>query len=131
MSSLLALTGGILIGLAAALMYLGMGRVAGISGIIGSLFSGKLAPHGWRVAFIGGLLVGGLIWSLAHPANFSAPATSTWQLIVAGLLVGFGSRLGGGCTSGHGVCGVSRLSIRSVIATFCFVLTGVVTVALS
>lgn len=131
MSNLVALAGGILIGLAAALMYLGMGRVAGISGIVGSLFSGKLAPHAWRVAFICGLLVGGALWFLAKPSQFSAPPTSTWQVVGAGLLVGFGSRLGGGCTSGHGVCGVSRFSTRSVIATLCFVFTGVVTVALS
>lgn len=127
-----ALAGGIIIGLASALMHILLGRVAGISGIVGSLFAGrKAAEQGWRIAFLAGLLVAGAIWAMASSSSFSAPAGSTLQIIIAGLLVGFGARLGGGCTSGHGVCGMSRFSTRSMVATLCFVFTGVVTVALS
>lgn len=132
MSLATALAGGIIIGLASALMHILLGRVAGISGIVGNLFAGrKAAEQGWRIAFLAGLLVAGGIWSMASSSSFSAPPGSTAQVVIAGLLVGFGARLGGGCTSGHGVCGMSRFSTRSIIATICFIFTGVVTVALA
>lgn len=126
---LLGLSGGLLIGLAGALMLLGAGRVAGVSGIAARatrLSDGDMAPtSAW--GFLAGLPLGGLTIALAtdwRPATF-AP----WPLLVAaGLLVGFGTRMGSGCTSGHGVCGVSRLSRRSLIATAVFIASGVATV---
>ena len=125
------LVGGILIGLAAALMLLGAGRIAGVSGILArgtGIGSGDMAmSSAW--AFLVGLPMGALIIALTtdwRPANFA-----DWPMLVAaGLLVGFGTRLGSGCTSGHGVCGVSRLSQRSIVATVTFIATGVATVAL-
>ena len=127
-SALPALLGGVLIGASAGVLVLGIGRVAGISGIVGRLLSG---PSGWQLAFLVGLL--GAPWLLtwatgARPA-FHAVA-GTGALVLSGLLVGFGSRLGSGCTSGHGVCGLARLSPRSLAATAVFMLAGMATVAL-
>ncbi|SFK48253.1 hypothetical protein SAMN05216302_100792 [Nitrosomonas aestuarii] len=119
-----ALAGGVLIGLAAALFLLLNGRIAGISGITGGLFSLRRGDVGWRVAFILGLGISTYIWQ----QFFSLPAVQIEAnevlLVIAGLLVGFGTRYGSGCTSGHGVCGVARLSPRSIVATFTFMLTG-------
>jgi len=125
-----ALAGGLLIGLAAAVFVLFNGRIAGISGILGGLFRPRHGDIGWRLSFIGGLIVAPLIYALfwhlpeihieAHPIT----------LIVAGLMVGFGTRIGSGCTSGHGVCGISRLSFRSIIATAIFMALGFITVYL-
>jgi uncharacterized membrane protein YedE/YeeE len=125
-----AAIGGALIGLAAALLMLTAGRIAGISGIVGGLV-GSAADKGWRAAFVAGLILAPLAATLAG-FTFSAPQMpGSWVvIIVAGLLVGFGSRLGGGCTSGHGVCGVTRLSSRSIAATLIFMGTAVVVVAI-
>jgi uncharacterized membrane protein YedE/YeeE len=124
------LIGGLLIGLAGALMLLGLGRIAGVSGIAARA-SGLSAdmPLGTAWAFLVGLPIGALLIARTtdwHPASFA----STPLLVAAGLLVGFGTRLGSGCTSGHGVCGISRLSQRSLVATATFIIAGVVTVSL-
>lgn len=125
-----ALLGGALIGLSASSLLVFNGKVAGISGIVGRLLVPVRDDTLWRVLFIAGLFVGGLILRWTHPAVFqNTLQRSTAALIVAGLLVGYGSRLGNGCTSGHGVCGMSRLSVRSLVATVTFMATGVATVA--
>ena len=124
------LLGGALIGAAATLILLGLGRVAGIAGIYGGLWQRQTHDRTWRLAFVAGLLVAGLIGALVAPAAIAASPASTGMVAVAGLLVGVGTRLGSGCTSGHGVCGISRLSIRSLVATVTFIAAGVVTVAL-
>ena len=128
---LAGLAGGVLIGLAAALMLLGAGRIAGVSGIaaraVGLADSGMGRPGAWM--FLAGLPLGALMVALASgglPSSFAGPV----PLVVAGLLVGIGTRLGSGCTSGHGVCGVSRLSQRSVVATVTFMAAGIATVAI-
>jgi len=124
-----ALLGGGLIGLAASLMMWGAGRIAGISGIFGGLLSPSAGDIAWRVAFVGGLLASGLAATLAFPAAIASPeGRSVVEVGIAGLLVGFGVRLGSGCTSGHGVCGLSRFSRRSLVATLMFIATGVLTV---
>lgn len=123
-----ALIGGMLIGLAAAMFALLNGRVAGISGVIGGLFKPLRGDVGWRVAFIGGLIVAPLAYGLfaaLPPVQIDA---GYGALIAAGLLVGVGTRYGAGCTSGHGVCGLSRLSPRSLVATLAFMGAGFVTV---
>lgn len=131
-SYLLALFGGSLIGLAASLMLLWNGRVTGISGIIyGAAIQPVKKDKEWRWSFVGGLLVGGFILHFFYPAAFSVGLrTESWTVAVAGLLVGFGTVLGNGCTSGHGVCGISRLSPRSLIATGTFILAGILAVFL-
>ena len=123
-----SLAGGLLLGLAAALFILLNGRVLGISGILGGLVKPRSGDAGWRIAFIAGLLVAPLLWRLfAAPAEFRIDAS--WAvLVIAGLLVGWGTRYGSGCTSGHGVCGLSRLSPRSLVATMAFMATGFATV---
>jgi uncharacterized membrane protein YedE/YeeE len=126
-----SLMGGVLIGLAASVLALGAGRVAGISGILGGLFTPGHEGRGWRVQFLAGLGVGALIGLLAQPAVFASAGQSLPVLAIAGLLVGFGARLGGGCTSGHGVCGLSRLSGRSLVATLVFMGTAAVVVLIS
>lgn len=123
-----SLAGGILLGLASALFILLNGRVLGISGIVGGLLRPRTGDAGWRVAFTAGLLVAPLVWGL-----FTAPAAARIEagpalIVVAGLLVGWGTRYGSGCTSGHGVCGLSRLSPRSLVATLAFMGTGFATV---
>ena len=123
--------GGMLIGLAAALLWLGLGRIAGISGIVGGILPIRHKETAWRAAFLAGLLAAPLL--LGAVAGYSAPAPvleSVDLLAVAGLLVGFGTRLGSGCTSGHGVCGIARLSPRSLIATGVFMATAAATVFL-
>jgi uncharacterized membrane protein YedE/YeeE len=124
--------GGLLIGLAAAIMLLGLGRIAGVSGLAaratGIADSG--APRNVAIAFVVGLPLGALLIAQTVGAvNVSFPA-SIWPLIIGGLLVGYGTRLGSGCTSGHGVCGLSRLSPRSMVATGMFMASGFVTVGL-
>ena len=122
-----SLAGGMLIGLSATGVLLLLGRVAGISGIMGGLLAGDELP--WRGAFVIGLLTGGLLTSIVHPAALAMTLDrSAPVLAVAGLLVGFGSRLGSGCPSGHGVCGISRGSKRSIAATMTFMTTGALTV---
>lgn len=123
-----ALAGGALIGLAAALFALLNGRVAGISGLLGSLLPRGAEGRGEKAAFLVGLLLAPLLWGFfaALPSiHFEAGSLG---LVVAGLLVGIGTRYGSGCTSGHGVCGISRLSPRSLLATLCFMATGFATV---
>ena len=127
-----AAIGGALIGLAATLLMLFTGRVAGISGILASCLDFGAADKSWRVAFIVGLVMAPLVGGLFGYPIPSPQMPDSWSvIIVAGLLVGFGTRLGGGCTSGHGVCGVARLSIRSIVATAIFMATAIVVVALS
>jgi uncharacterized membrane protein YedE/YeeE len=127
-----SLAGGLLIGIAASVLYAGTGRTAGISGIVGGLFSRGDGSRAWRVQFIAGLFAGGLLLVLFTPSVFGAGAGRPLAVVaLAGLLVGFGARLGGGCTSGHGVCGLSRLSARSLIATVTFIAAGMLTVWLA
>jgi uncharacterized membrane protein YedE/YeeE len=128
-SSLLApLLGGALIGLAAALLWLFNGRVAGVSGVAGGLLRTTRGDRLWRALFVLGLCLGGLFAGRALPAAFEAAGSAPLTLLVAGALVGVGTKLGNGCTSGHGVCGLSRLSRRSLAATLTFMATGVLTV---
>lgn len=126
------LIGGLLIGLAAAIMLLGLGRIAGVSGMTaratGIAYSG--APRGLAIAFVIGLPLGALVVAQLLGGIETRFPSSSWQLVIAGLLVGFGTRLGSGCTSGHGVCGLSRLSRRSMVATAIFMGSGFATVAL-
>jgi hypothetical protein len=123
-----ALAGGMLIGLATALFLLANGRIAGISGIVGGIAGGLLhfrwRDLDWRLAFILGLVVSTLIWQQFFSLPDVQIQASNMMLVVAGMLVGFGTRLGSGCTSGHGVCGMARLSPRSVVATLMFMSTG-------
>ena len=124
-----AAIGGVLIGLSVALLWLGIGRIAGISGILGAILRPQRGDVAWRVAFLGGLVLAPLLYRLAGGELPVIAMTSSASAIVAGgLLVGFGTRLGGGCTSGHGVCGMARLSPRSFAATLLFVASGVATV---
>ncbi len=126
-----AAIGGALIGLAAVMLMLLAGRVAGISGIAAGILGIGSIDRGWRVAFIAGLILAPVAAMLAgHAVPVPQMPTSWVVVIAAGLLVGFGARLGGGCTSGHGVCGIARLSRRSIAATLIFMGTAVVTVAL-
>lgn len=123
-----SLAGGVLIGLAASMMILMNGRIAGISGIVGSISSAHRADIPWRVAFIAGLVFSPFLYGmLGNAPQFNLDA-SNMQIVIAGLLVGLGSRFGSGCTSGHGVCGIARLSLRSIVATVVFISAGVVTV---
>ncbi len=125
-----SLAGGAIIGLAAALLVLFNGRIAGISGIIGGLIKPKTGDIHWRLAFVLGLIAAPIIWQLATPLpNIQIDANYT-LLAVAGLITGIGTRYGAGCTSGHGICGLSRFSPRSIIATLAFMGTGFVTVYL-
>lgn len=127
-----ALAGGAIIGLAAALFLLFTGRVAGISGVVGGLFQPVPGDFAWRVLFAAGLAAGGLVASIVAPEALAWTAQrSLGAVAVAGVLVGFGTRLGNGCTSGHGVCGLSRLSRRSLVATLTFMATGALTATLA
>lgn len=131
-SILWALAGGALIGTSASLMLYFNGKVTGISGIVGGLLSRDVRSPAWRLLFVLGLVVGGAFMVALRPAAFSTDGAPSIRItILAGLLVGVGTRLGNGCTSGHGVCGVSRLSPRSIAATLTFIATGVVVVALT
>ncbi|CAE6704702.1 YeeE/YedE family protein [Candidatus Nitrotoga fabula] len=123
-----SLAGGLLIGLATAAFVLLNGRIAGISGILGGLLRPVRGDAGWRVAFITGLIFSPFAYSLVAPLPAIHTDTGTAILILAGLLVGLGTRYGSGCTSGHGVCGISRLSPRSMVATASFMLAGFATV---
>jgi uncharacterized membrane protein YedE/YeeE len=123
-----SLAGGVLIGLAAALLLLANGRVAGISGILGGLLRPARGDIAWRVTFILGLFVAPLAWLTMRAMPPAQIDHSPGLLAAAGLLVGLGTRFGNGCTSGHGVCGIARLSPRSLLATVCFLAAGFVTV---
>ncbi len=126
------LIGGLLIGLAAALLLLLNGRISGISGIVGGMLATKSSEVGWRLVFVAGLLLGAFIYMLATggaiPVRVQA---SVPVLVAAGLLVGFGTRLGSGCTSGHGLCGIARLSRRSIVASAVFFGVAMLTVFLT
>ena len=123
-----ALAGGGLIGISVALLILLNGRVAGITGVIGGLFKPTKDDAAWRIAFTFGLIIAPIIWLLFGKLPEITIDANYGLLVVAGLVVGFGARLGSGCTSGHGVCGISRLSPRSIVATFAFMGTGFLTV---
>jgi uncharacterized protein len=126
------LVGGLLIGLAAVLLLLLNGRISGISGIVGGLLVRNSPETGWRVAFVAGLLLGALAYVLATgEAALVRMQASLPVLVAAGLLVGFGTRLGSGCTSGHGICGIARLSKRSIAATATFFGVAILTVFLT
>ncbi|HEX7882088.1 MAG TPA: YeeE/YedE thiosulfate transporter family protein, partial [Afipia sp.] len=124
--------GGALIGLAAAMLMLLTGRIAGISGIFGGLLIPGAKDRNWRLAFIAGLIAAPIIATLATSASLPSPAmpASLIVITIAGLLVGFGTRMSGGCTSGHGVCGTARLSTRSLVATAIFMAAAIITVAI-
>ena len=126
------LIGGMLIGLSTVLLILFNGRIAGISGIVGGLLARKGSEIGWRAVFVVGLLLGAFVYMLATggalPVNIQA---SLPGMVAAGLLVGFGTRLGSGCTSGHGVSGIARFSKRSIVATLVFFVTAIITVFLT
>ena len=117
---LLGLLGGVLIGLATATLLLFNGRLAGISGILGGLLDSESREVRWRALFLAGLVTGGVVARVVAPQAIGAITTPLPLLALAGALVGFGTRLGGGCTSGHGVCGISRGSLRSIVATGTF-----------
>lgn len=123
-----ALAGGLLIGLAAALFILFNGKIAGISGILGGLLRPVKGDLLWRIAFLLGLMAAPLVFVLFRPLPVATIDASNVTLVVAGLLVGLGTRYGAGCTSGHGVCGLSRLSLRSLVATLAFMAAGFLTV---
>jgi len=124
-----AAIGGALIGLAATLMMMLSGRVAGISGIVGDLLGGS--DIAWRIAFIAGLIAAPLVLA-AGGRTLSAPAMpGIVVVVISGLLVGFGTRLGSGCTSGHGICGIARFSPRSIAATFTFMVVAILVVAIT
>ncbi|WP_194721462.1 YeeE/YedE family protein [Noviherbaspirillum malthae] len=123
-----SLAGGVLIGLAAALLFLLNGRIAGISGILGGLFRPAGGDIAWRISFLLGLVLAPAIYRMLYPLPAVQVEADIPLLISAGLLVGIGTRYGSGCTSGHGVCGLSRLSPRSLAATIAFMLAGFSTV---
>lgn len=123
-----ALAGGALIGLAAAMFVLLNGRIAGISGVLGGMLAPRRGDIAWRVAFIGGLVAAPLVWRLVAALPLPRIDAGFGLLVAAGLLVGVGTRYGSGCTSGHGVCGLSRLSPRSLVATLVFMGAGFATV---
>lgn len=128
---LLSLIGGVLIGVSASAMLGGLGKIAGISGIFMGAFTRPDAQNSWRYAFLAGLLGGGAVFLALNPEllTYDLAGFSAAQAVIAGLLVGFGTRLGSGCTSGHGVCGLARLSKRSFVATTTFMAFGILTVA--
>ncbi|MEE9425515.1 MAG: YeeE/YedE family protein [Methylococcales bacterium] len=126
-----ALIGGGLIGIAMILLFWFNGRIAGISGLIGGLFSRNTDDKSWRILFLAGLVLSGFIYHLYDPGIYSGmPVTSTPVLILGGFLVGFGTRMGNGCTSGHGLFGIARFSKRSIVATLLFISSAMVTVYL-
>ncbi|MBK6617317.1 MAG: YeeE/YedE family protein [Nitrosomonas sp.] len=122
-----AMLGGVIIGLATTALLIVTGRVAGISGIVGGLFRLSQGDRGWRIAFIAGLLMAPWIYRWIAVLPPVEIRTSYGLLVLAGLIVGIGTRYGSGCTSGHGVCGLSRLSPRSIVATIIFITTAMAT----
>jgi uncharacterized membrane protein YedE/YeeE len=126
---LAALVGGILIGLSASAMLLLDGKIAGVSGICAGVLNPTKGETGWKASFIAGLLTGGLLLRIFLPRAFDFGIIRPYgTLILAGVLVGLGTRIGNGCTSGHGICGISRLSLRSMVATATFIASGAATV---
>ena len=124
-----ALLGGVMIGLASCLLLWTTGRVAGISGVVGGLWQAVAGDRAWRLVFLGGLVAGGIVAALATPDRLAFTLDRSLPMMaIGGLLVGLGTRIGNGCTSGHGVCGIARFSPRSIVATITFIAAGVVTV---
>jgi uncharacterized membrane protein YedE/YeeE len=127
-----ALIGGALIATSLAIMLIATGRIAGLSGIFAGFIAGRRGDWAWRAWFITGMMIVGVAFQLARPATFDSGARiPLWLLAVAGLLVGIGTRTSNGCTSGHGLCGISRFSKRSIIATVVFFGVGVVTATIT
>lgn len=121
--------GGVIIGLAATMMLLFTGRVTGISGMVGGILNPSTPDKNWRILFLVGLILGGAFLKLLRPDFFTLISSAMpLDYVFAGFLVGFGTLLGNGCTSGHGVCGISRFSTRSIVATITFILSGVISV---
>lgn len=130
-SFLQPLLGGALIGTSALLLLWLYGRIAGVSGIVGGLLAAPRGDRAWRVAFLGGLLLGGLVLRSFAPATLPTTLPDRWSvLVIAGALVGFGAGRANGCTSGHGVCGLGRRSLRSLVAVATFLTTGALTAQL-
>ena len=128
---LIPLTGGILIGISASMMLLFSGRIAGVSGIFGGMLFQQGKERAWRLSFITGLIGGGILLYAINAEFFeNSSGRGLLAVNIAGFLVGIGTRIGGGCTSGHGVCGIGRLSVRSIVATVTFVFAGMVAVVL-
>lgn len=126
-----SLLGGIILGLASALMLILFGRIMGISGIVGTALERPKNDTLWRLVFIAGLISSAVIFApFVDIARTTPTETNIWLIVLAGLLVGYGTRLGSGCTSGHGICGISRLSVRSLVATGIFMVSGIMTVAI-
>lgn len=126
-----SLIGGIILGLASALMLILFGKIMGISGIIGTALDRPKNDTLWRLVLIAGLVSSAVIFGPLIDVSRTAPTeTNLWLIVLAGLLVGYGTRLGSGCTSGHGICGISRLSVRSLVATGVFMVAGIMTVAI-
>ena len=123
-----SLAGGVLIGIAAAMLVLLNGRVAGISGIVGGLLAPRRGEIAWRLAFVAGLFAAPVLWRVLADIPVARIDAGFGTLLLAGLLVGAGTSYGSGCTSGHGVCGISRLSPRSLVATAAFIAAGIATV---
>lgn len=130
---IVSLLGGAAIGASAVLLMAALGRIAGISGIAGALISrAQAGDYGWRFAFVSGLVFAPLLLGLVIGDTGIGAPVATWPwMVLAGLMVGVGTRLGGGCTSGHGVCGIARLSPRSLMATAVFMAAGIATVSLA
>lgn len=125
---LASLSGGALIGIGASVLIIFAGRIAGISGIMGGLLLPRRGDWGWRLSFIGGLIFSALVaQGIEYPMHPRLPSENN-IILIAGVMVGFGSRLGSGCTSGHGVCGLARCSVRSAVATACFIGAGIAVV---
>ena len=128
---LMPLTGGILIGISASIMLLFSGRIAGVSGIFGGMLFQQGKERAWRLSFITGLIGGGILLYAINAEFFeNSSGRGLLAVNIAGFLVGIGTSIGGGCTSGHGVCGIGRLSVRSIVATVTFVFAGMVAVVL-
>jgi uncharacterized membrane protein YedE/YeeE len=124
-----AVAGGALIGVSAGALLLIAGRIAGVSGVLAGLLRPERGESAWRAFFVAGLATGGVLLAQLAPSCLpGAPAAPMGQMLVAGLLVGLGARVAGGCTSGHGICGVGRLSTRSIVATSLFIALGMATV---
>lgn len=132
MSNLIpSLIGGAYIGLAVSIMYLFNGRITGISGILNGTLHPQKKDFAWRLFFIAGLCMGGIIMNALHPELFiQISRATTVDYIMGGMLVGFGTVMGSGCTSGHGICGISRMSSRSILATLIFIFFGILSCAL-
>ena len=128
---IMPLIGGILIGFAASMLLLFSGKIAGVSGIFGGMLFQKGNERAWKLSFIAGLITGGILLYILNAEIFeNTSGRGHLTVTIAGLLVGIGTRVGGGCTSGHGVCGIGRLSRRSIVATVTFVVAGMAIVAL-